>query len=357
MAISIGSSLRLDTGSDQFSPFETQMRRRIWYAISILDLQTAFDGGSYPNLAGDALSSDPPLHVDDSDISPSDDTLAGPRFEFTDMTFSSMTHEMLHYMRRLAHVPVDYAGRPMQTQEWSERYSLVDEVTQVLQDKYLQYCNMANVFHRFTRVVGENMLILMRLLVRRPLHRFYSAGPPPKDDFDILDVALDVLDRALRKYDNDDFSPWRWFTWIKWYALAVLLAELCEHTIGPRVERAWIIAEAAFAKYEAVIDDDLVLGSTRKLMHKARSIRSSSLRSQVSNVCNRTLGYGTADDAQSTNGPIRYPDEQANAPMQGLEESAQLERLEEEMETQSWFNWEAFVQDIGDSSQLDLTGK
>ena len=154
-----------------------------------------------------------------------------------------MTHEMLHIMRRLAHVPVDHVGRPMQTQEWSERYSLVEESARVLHDKCLQYCNTSNTFQRFTKAVGEDAVILLRLLVRRPLHRFYSVGPPPKDDFDVLQVALDVLDRALQKYSNDDFKPWRWFAWSKGYALAVLLAELCEHTTGPRIDRAWNITK------------------------------------------------------------------------------------------------------------------
>jgi len=55
------------------------------------------------------------------------------------------------------------------------------------------------------------MIIALQSLVRRPVHRFYSSGPPPRDDFDVLDVALNVLERALRKYTIDDFAPWKWF--------------------------------------------------------------------------------------------------------------------------------------------------
>ena len=359
-AVYLGQSLGLDTTSCRYSPFDTQLRRRIWYSISILDLQAAFDGGSSPSLVGDALSSDRPLHVDDADISPNDGSTAISKIGFTDMTFPAMTHEMLHYMRRLAHVPVDYAGRPLQTQEWSERYSLVDECAQVLHDKYLQYCSTANAFHRFTKVVGQDMVTLLRLLVRRPLYRFYSAGPPPRDDFDILDVALNVLDRALQKYGNDDFRPWRWFSWIKWYALAVLLAELCEHTAGPQVDRAWNIAEAGFARYKAIIDDELVRHSIRRLMRRARLIRSSTKGPIVRLDALDTHIHTPAivnDYDQNTNGVVRCSDEQVIAAMKEPEQAVQLDMSLDELEMQSWINWEAFVHDIGDSSHMEMTNE
>ena len=229
-AVRLGQRFGLDVKTSRFPPYETEIRRRIWYTIGILDLQAALDGGSYSVLVSNVLSSDPPMHINDVDISPNNDSAAIPKLGFTDMTFPAMTHVMLIYMQRLSHVPVNSEGHPLLIQDWTDRLATVDDCARVLQEQYLQYCNNAITFQKLTRVVGEDMIITLRLLARRPMHRFYSAGPPSKDGFDTLGVAMDVVDRSLQKYGNDGFRPWKWFAWTKWYALAVLLAELCEHT-------------------------------------------------------------------------------------------------------------------------------
>lgn len=101
----------------------------------------------------------------------------------------------------------------------------------------------------------------LRLLVRRPNYSFSSAEPSLDADFNVFGVATNVLHRTLRKADNMDFKVWAWFSWITWYALAILLAELCEHTEGPRVDKAWDVLEASFAKYESVLHDQALWAS------------------------------------------------------------------------------------------------
>lgn len=101
----------------------------------------------------------------------------------------------------------------------------------------------------------------LRLLVRRPNYSFSSVEPPPNADFNLLEVATDVLHRTLWKADNMGFKAWAWFSWINCYALAILLAELCEHTEGPQVDKAWDVLEASFAKYESVLHDQALWAS------------------------------------------------------------------------------------------------
>lgn len=39
------------------------------------------------------------------------------------------------------------------------------------------------------------------------MHRFHSSGPLVKNDFDVMDMALNLLERALWKYTTDGFAP------------------------------------------------------------------------------------------------------------------------------------------------------
>jgi len=127
------------------------------------------------------------------------------------MTFTAVTHEPTRYLRNLAHVPTGSEGHPLMMQDLSERYAIVEECARVLHEKFLRHCNTAAPFQRLTRVVEEDLIINLQFLVRLPTHRFNSSGPPPNDDFDVLDMAPKVLERALRKYTIDDFAPWKWF--------------------------------------------------------------------------------------------------------------------------------------------------
>lgn len=333
------------------------MRRRAWYCIVILDVQAAFDGGSHSVLDGHPLISSPPSHTDDTEISVEDCRVVVDKDRFTDMTFSAMTHEMTRCLRRLSHVPMDYEGRPLRMQAWSERYAIVDGFARLVYDKYVPYCKDAVPFQRFTRVVGEDMVITLQFLSRRPTHRFYSSGPPPRDEFDILDVALSVLERALKKYTNDGFKPWKWFAWPKWYALAVLLAELCEHTSGPKVDRAWTIAEACFADNGLRVGDSALWAALRKLMRKARTNR---VLASEGNM--RADGLHTRMPSKTTETENHYLNSNGmdygttDTNMASMEESQQLHSpfpTSEEVEMLSWVNWEAFMKDMVDTTELD----
>ena len=333
------------------------MRRRAWYSVMILDVQAAFDGGTRSILEGHPLISRPPSHINDIEISAKDCKVVVDTDRFTDMTFSTITHEMTRSLRQLAYVPMDYEGCPLRMQAWSERYAIVDQFARLIRDKYTPYCKDAIPFQRFTRVVAEDMVITLQFLSRRPTHRFYSSGLPPKDDFDILDVALSVLERALQKYTNDAFKPWKWFAWPKWYALAVLLAELCEHTSGPKVDRAWAIAEACFADYGLRVGDSALWAALRKLMHKARrnKVLANEDRNRADGPCTRMpLNITEAEDQSRNSDDMDYCTANVHtAAMDGSQQVSLQFAISEEMEMLSWVNWEAFMEDIANTTELD----
>jgi hypothetical protein len=318
-------------------------------------LQATFDIGSYSALVGGSSFRAPPLHINDADMSPEDLTFPCARDTFTEMTFSSMSHTMLRYMRRMIHVPLDADGTPIMQPNWAQRHAIVEECAQILTEKYVRICDPSDAFQLFTRIVCDTMVVTLRLLVRRPMYRLYSTNPPPDDDFNVLEVATEVLEQTIRKVENDKFKPWEWFSWVKWYALAVLLAELCEHTEGPLVDHAWIIADASFPRIKRVILDDVLLGSMEKLMRKARTARKVKAEPAAT-------GYAPVTPVSNNDNSPGFDMPGTTALNQGGHSSDfnPLEDMDhqqgnawEGLEDMSWANWEWFVQDLGDPVQLD----
>ncbi|TVY39468.1 C6 finger domain transcription factor [Lachnellula occidentalis] len=352
--VRIGQCLGLDLEKTNHTPFETEIRRRIWCSIGMLDFMSTFDSGSHSALAGGAFFRALPMHINDADISP--DNLKPPcvRSDFTDMSFCSATYDILHYLKKMIYVPLDFEGRPLMQQDWAARYAIAEECVCVLNKQYLRFCNHDEPFHLLTAIVCEIMITTMRLLIRRPLYRFHSTAPPPSDSFNVLEAAMQVLHQSLQKIGSDMFKPWYWYFWANWYPLAILFAELCEHTEGPIVDKAWAIAEVSFLQFKERGRDDTILRSMEKLKfraHAARSIKTVAAQQPqpdcgLTHNSKTTVGLennGTAGVHSGDQLPIAAFDEILGQEGQFLGE---LEML-------SWNNWESFVQDLGDPIELD----
>ena len=353
-AVRIGQCLGLDLEQSSHTPFETEIRRRIWCSIGILDFLSTFDSGSHSALAGGAFFRALPLHINDADISP--DNLKPPsvRSQFSEMSFCAATHDMLQYLKKMIYVPLDPEGRPLLQQNWAHRYAIAEECVCVLNKQYLRYLNNGDPFHMFMAIVCETMITTMRLLIRRPLYRFYSTAPPPSDNFNVLEVAMQVLHLSLQKSTNDVFKPWSWYFWAKWYPLAILFSELCEHTEGANVDKAWIVAELSYLDLKETCREDSILISMEKLKRKAQSARS--FKNVV--VQQPQLDGGLVHNSKTTIGleknVVAGVDRGYQLPAAAFDEILGHEgQFLGDLEMLSWNNWESFIQDLGDPIELD----
>ena len=355
------------------------MRRRLWYSICILDLQTALETGSRAAIAHNGLMCQPPLCIDDADIFPALDRTPVQLPGFTDMTFASMTHDAFLCLRRFTHVPTDLTGQPTSvTQDWATRFQILRDWEPRLRSTYLIHCDDTQPFQAFTRLVGEGMIVTVKLLERRPLLGMLTGGPPPGDSFDILEVATDVLETSLLKQMNQSLTPWAWHAWAKWYALAVALAEVCGGSRGPQVDRAWSIIEATFPQVILLVEDDALRRSLEKLLARAQLIRNglqlplNPLRSRngpdasssgetqngsqlsTSNPHEPKSGWYEQDVYQHSayDGPAQNEVSQGTSLENGLEALQNVSM--NETEPASWINWERFMQDIALSDEPAL---
>ncbi|KAL6717345.1 hypothetical protein ACLMJK_005260 [Lecanora helva] len=381
-AVRLGHKIGLDIDKPCNATFEQEIRRRLWYSICILDMQAALDGGMRATITN--CDSKPPKRINDADISPNTSDHGVPPAElrgFVDMSFSSMTHEALVCWRKLSYSTTDtlQGFNSPGAQDWTVRSGVLKSSEIRLRETYLQYCDMSQPFHRFTKLCGEGMIVTLQLLERRPLHGILSRGSPPPDDFDIMQVATDILDASLMKREDQTLAPWSWFSWCKWYALAVLLAELCDHNKSIRTDRAWHVAEASFPQITDTIIDESLSRSLQKLMTKAQSVRDGRRSLSQSHTSVTCVGNSTSSDLRQMTGMFPIPDESLYStkhqqtqnhesdtgalgnlgpPIQQVNPSASLELLQDSLmdyeEELAWVNWEAFIHDIENSNDGNL---
>lgn len=135
--------LHRDGTNFNLNPFDTEMRRRLWWHISLLDARSAEEHGSDPAAHDQFYDTRLPLNVNDRDIWPGMTEAPQEQPGASDMTFCLIRFELGHFQKRLRIMASVEADKDkMRTVE--EKEQLIDATHRHMQEKYFQHCD-ANI--------------------------------------------------------------------------------------------------------------------------------------------------------------------------------------------------------------------
>lgn len=125
-------------------PFETELRRPLWYHICLLDNRSSEHNGCEPIVPGEfAFDARLPLLINDSDLTPDMNTPPPERDEMCDMTFCLMRCEAMAIDFKTNYLPPGsmsrFQTRPYDRPSPEDRQRLVEELRTRLQDRCLRY--------------------------------------------------------------------------------------------------------------------------------------------------------------------------------------------------------------------------
>ncbi len=264
------------------TPFQIEMRRRLFWAVCVLDLRSAEDQGTDLNIVAGTFDTRLPLNINDGDICPESTCLPEPREGTTDMAFSLIRYEICSLSRRLHTVSSGmspaYPGDAGKSLE--EREALLNEVSQRVQQRLLK--DVSNSMFWVASTVTRVIVAKMTLVIYQPV-----LFPGPGNEVLTEDVRARLLNAALDVFEyshilNTDprCKQWQWLfqTWSHWHALAYTLIEVSHHSWGPRAERAWAALNLTFqspnpAELEKLASHHAVWMPLRKLYVKVKKHR------------------------------------------------------------------------------------
>ncbi|KAM0602392.1 hypothetical protein ACHAP1_007727 [Verticillium nonalfalfae] len=248
LAIYLSIGLHRDGKLLGLSPFESEIRRRLWWYIVCRDGRAAEDYG-LENMRrmppGCAASIDMPLNLHDSDLYPEMDELPPNRPGWTAMTLSLIgIATVLGWHENAQSTPTARDGTR----------------SQVIQDirarakGYLSRCNPVIPQQRLTMHIADFVLRKLELVTRQRMQM--HAQPGAHEAFateENLLEAVEILELGATMMTDDRLRPWQWSMRLypQNHMLLYVLWHLCVCPDGPNRDRIWQAVETVFSDTEA----------------------------------------------------------------------------------------------------------
>lgn len=292
LAMRIAQSLGLHRDGTKFglSPFDTEMRRRLWWQVCILDVRASEDHGSDPSILDQSFDTEMPLSINDADLDPDATEPPTPRTGVSEMTFCLIRYEICSLTRRLSYVPPG-SGCPQRASlvTLEEKERMIKECADRLEEKYLQYCEEAGPLYWVAATVARLITAKMSLIIYHPLTQPGLPSPLSQDVKDRLFMAsIEILEYSSVLKSEASTRQWGWLfhTYVQWHAIAFILAELCVRSPSMIVDRAWRAVDAVFNDWGGAVSHSkassgMLWQPMRKLMAKARRKREENMQLQM----------------------------------------------------------------------------
>ncbi|KAK0732529.1 fungal-specific transcription factor domain-containing protein [Apiosordaria backusii] len=269
------------THFDNITPFEIEMRRRLFWAVCVLDLRSAEDQGTDLTVVEQTFDTQYPMNINDTDISPESTCLPEPRVGTTDMTFSLIRYEMCSLARSLHTMSSAMATvNPRDAISLEEREKMLVDTQRRVEEQYLKdssepmYWAAANI----TRVICAKMMLVIYqpVLFPGPGNEYLTDEVRAR----LFNASLEVFEYAHILNTDERCKQWRWLfqTYSQWHAVAYTLIEVSHRPWGPKAERAWAALNLRFAapnsaELEKLAGHHAVWLPLRKLYDKASKHR------------------------------------------------------------------------------------
>lgn len=351
LAIRIAQSLGLHRDGKKLglSPFQSEIRRRLWWHLLCRDSRAGEDYG-LENTNSPLLLCDVelPANVYDTDLEPDMKDAPAARPGWTPMTFSLINIALGKAMQKLASLAA--SSTPSSPPSENVRLQILDE-TRSHAERWLVHCNPVVPQQRLTLVCTSFLLRKISFVTRLQWILLQQRAGIHQDfaTEDNLDEALGIL--GSNKYTDDQDGLLRQFRWTKkaypqYHVAMYVLLHLCVKPDCSQVERAWAAVEAFFAD-EMSAGDNVGFGPKLSVLNvlreKAKAVRNKvQTRKPTENV-----GEGVRElDIDSGESLV-----EGNKASAGLDGSMSGHEFDLSTDIGEWPDWATLVQDF----QLDTS--
>ncbi|KAI9726752.1 MAG: hypothetical protein M1828_000608 [Chrysothrix sp. TS-e1954] len=259
----------------KLSPFETEMRKRLWTQLIQQDgivTEVSGPGKTVFEQFGDAGS---PLNLDDDELWPDMPELPPDREGASGVMLMLLRLDLGRVFGKLRS-----AAEGSTEGVYREKEAEMDEFEDYLQMKYVRFLDPLKPAHVLASIISRSGPISMRVSVLHPRWRMNPEAPPlPEADQELcFNLRLKIMQYygLIAATESLHRFAWVYKNTFQWEMLIAVLNTMRQKRMtGPKAEEAWEAVQGAFAVYPEIIQRRrrALHGAVCRLTLKAWDIR------------------------------------------------------------------------------------
>ncbi|KAK2691979.1 hypothetical protein QWA68_009165 [Fusarium oxysporum] len=245
-----GMGLHRDGSHFDLSPFETEMRRRLWWSLLLLDLRSADELGTDLIIQDFNYDTQMPSNINDTDIKPDSTEAPEPREGHSDCSLALVRFEIAGFGRRLvrlssASMSFCPQGMPYKDTSLAERERMLIEVYNRVEQKFLKHhTGDSDPLHWMAASIARIIMAKMTLVIYQPVLFPGSEGEgtlseEAKERAYVAAIEIAEYNHILNNDSRSKQFRWLFKTYTNWSAMAYFLIASCRRPWTPLVERGW----------------------------------------------------------------------------------------------------------------------
>ncbi|KAF2866196.1 hypothetical protein BDV95DRAFT_585093 [Massariosphaeria phaeospora] len=246
-------------------PFETEMRRRIWWQLKWHDFRTAELCGlsKFRDFDMGGESTKWPTNANDDELYPGMDSMVAESNTLTDAIFVILRTEMMKFAgARVVRFRQQGKGASqfhldVSAAEMEDIQNAIRELEERLETKYLRYCDPSQPLHLLTSVIARYSLNVARFLSHHPRRWINMETVPSTERQLVWEVSMKLLEQHNMVQSNPLLKPYSWHAayFQQWHAFVHIFDTLRADPLLPDAEKAWQLIGNTYRNSPVMISD------------------------------------------------------------------------------------------------------
>ncbi|KAJ5210875.1 hypothetical protein N7491_010689 [Penicillium cf. griseofulvum] len=246
-----------DGSAHRLSVFETEMRRRIWFQLTIIDATSAQFCGVASTPLPATVDVQPPMNANDSDLDPRMTEPACEKPGPTEMMFVLARSEFGKWLLRLSNQAESSNTGPWafissSSMSLKDKDKTIDELEAHMEEKFLRHCDKSIPLHMATTMMARSAIYYTRLMAHHP--RQYQ-DPNTR----ISQAEKDIIfDNSLKMTEYADYAQnnpavrkflWHMVNHMPWDAIIFMLSEMRHRTDSEEKSKVWQLIGKVYSSH------------------------------------------------------------------------------------------------------------
>lgn len=270
VAVRIASGMGLDRDglSDGLPPFETEIRRRIWWLLKAQDQRSAELCGlaKFRDIDLSRDSTRRPANVNDIDLYPEMSDPLEDSDSLTDMTFLTIKYELLQFAAtRVA----EFQRLGKDLGKWDDELASEGnkadtdqswkEIEEHLETKYLRRCDPSQPLQLMSMLMARAAIDTIRFMTHHPRRWGSIDQSPPAERQWVWEVSIRLLEQRDMLQSNPMLKRFAWHAAfvMQWPVFIHVLDTLRANPLVVDADKAWKLIQRTFENNPSLLSDGM----------------------------------------------------------------------------------------------------